>query len=308
MPHKHKRKPASTDTASYDLPPTSRARPLSIHKKADSIFTSDIERKRKYEARKQKKDQKRDQYKEDDTPKAFRRLMAFQEGKRVRNGLDDGSAPARKKRKVNGRSTTEALATSTSMPSDTNTTTAATTSEPLPSTTLKISPHESLSTFSQRVDQSLPLTSIPKHKSTKLNTITGLEKIKTPLTKHNKRLARMQKEWRATEQKLKDKNEELDDELAEKREESEMIWLGAGVDPSNPLASRKRKRKGGGVAGKDVDDADPWKVLEKKRREEGELRQKSLQDVVTAPPVLKPLKNIFREKRPDGHLRSGVVA
>src|ERR1700712_5531402 len=112
MPHKHKRKADSNETTSYDLPPTSRARPLSIHKKADSVFTSDIERKRKHEARKQKKEQKRDQYKEDDTPKAFRRLMAFQEGKRVRNGLDDGSAPSRKKRKVEGSAKTEVNATS----------------------------------------------------------------------------------------------------------------------------------------------------------------------------------------------------
>ncbi len=107
----------------------------------------------------------------------------------------------------------------------------------------------------------------------------------------------MQKEWRNTEQKLKDKGEERDDELAEQREEEQMVWLGAGVDPLSGTSRKKSKRRGASGGGRDIDDADPWKVLEKKRREEGALRQRNLQDVVTAPPVLKPLKSIFREKQ-----------
>src|ERR1700712_539343 len=106
MPHKHKRKHGEDDPSTYDLPPSSRAKTLPVHKKADSIFTSDIEKKRKYEARRQKKEQRIDQqkqsesggYRDDDTPKAFKRMMMFQEGKRVRSGLDDG-ASTKKKRK-----------------------------------------------------------------------------------------------------------------------------------------------------------------------------------------------------------------
>ncbi|MCJ1332853.1 hypothetical protein MMC10_009547 [Thelotrema lepadinum] len=38
----------------------------------------------------------------DDTPKAFKRLMARQEGIRPRSGLDDGNEPSKKKRKLRG--------------------------------------------------------------------------------------------------------------------------------------------------------------------------------------------------------------
>ncbi|OCT45223.1 putative urease accessory protein [Cladophialophora carrionii] len=305
MPHKHKRK-RDDDASNYDLPPTQRAKTLAVHQKADPIFTSDIERKRRRGERKQKKEHQKNQYREDDTPKAFKRLLAFQDGKRIRSGLDDGTAPSKKRRKGDAKSNSTSTSEPTSIapaqfsagghagPKSNDG--AALAADRAPS--LKIKPNESLSSFSARVDQSLPLTSVAKHK-TKLAQIAGLEKIKTPLSKHNKRLARMQKEWRNTEQKLKAKEEELDDELADKREEDHLVWLGAGVDPSNPLG-KKRRKKG---AGKDVDDADPWKILEKKRREEGELRQRSLQDVVTAPPVLKPLKNIFKDKS----LRVGIT-
>jgi Skp family chaperone for outer membrane proteins len=312
MPHKHKRK-RDDDPSNYDLPLTHRAKTLAVHKKVDPIFTSEIEKKRKREARKQKKEQQHQskQYRDDDTPKAFKRLLAFQDGKRIRSGLDDGAKAAgaskKKRRKVDSSSTS--TSTSTSKPNDepnlstaaATTATATATASDAPSTaSLKIKPNESLSSFSARVDQSLPLSSVPKHK-TKQTQIAGLEKVKTPLSKHNKRLARMQKEWRNTEQKLKAKEEEIADELAEKREEDQLVWLGAGVDPSNPSSGSKKRRKRGG---KHVhDDADPWKILERKRREEGELRQRSLQDVVTAPPVLKPLKNIFKDKS----LRVGIV-
>jgi hypothetical protein len=82
---------------------------------------------------------------------------------------------------------------------------------------------------------------------------------------------------------LRAKEEEEDDELADKREEDALLWLSGGFD-------------GPGRKKRDKDDADPWKQLERKRREEGETKPRSLQDVVLAPPVLKPLKAIFKEK------------
>ena len=288
MPHKHKRK-RDDDKSNYDLPPTSRAKTLSVHRKSESIFTSDAEKKRKLEAKKQRKDQKKQEY-NDDTPKAFQRLMAFQqEGKRIRSGLDDGTKPSKKKSKP-----TTKIPENKTVPSED---TLLPPTNPAPTVEIpKIKPGESLSTFSQRVDQSLPLASIPKH-STRLSTASGLEKLKTPLTKHNKKLARMQKDWREQDRRYKERKEEEDEEMAEKREEDELVWLSAGLDPNKPLSSaRGKKRKKGGAAGRDIDDVDPWKVLEKKRREEGELKQRNLQDVVQAPPVLKPLKNIFKER------------
>ncbi|EXJ63470.1 uncharacterized protein A1O5_11519 [Cladophialophora psammophila CBS 110553] len=314
MPHKHKRK-RDEDDSNFDLPPTARARTLAVHQKQESIFTSDAEKKRKREAKKQQQREKKKKDSggdfEDDTPKAFRRLMSFQAGgKRIPSGLDDGNASKRKKKEERGlKSTSKSSSTSKPDASVNNATTAAASTEPSdpPAATTahtmpKILPGESLASFSQRVNQSLPLTSLPKHR-TRLSAIPGLEKIGTPLTKHNKRLARMQKEWRATDQRLREKREEEDEELAERREEDEILWLGAGIDPKQPSSStlkksttKKKKRKGG--AARDVDDAaDPWKILEKKRRDQGQLaRQANLQDVVAAPPTLKPVKNIFKDK------------
>ncbi|OAP62717.1 hypothetical protein AYL99_01944 [Fonsecaea erecta] len=330
MPHKHKRK-REEDESNFDLPPTSRARTLSVHQKSEPIFTSDADKKRAQEVRKQqrkknKKGNSNDEgHFEDDTPKAFRRLMSFQPGgKRIPSGLDDGNTSKKKQRQKQKREdkVTPRSTSASSKPEGRNATTTASTepsNPPAPDTTTKaaknntiiphILPGESLAAYSQRVDQSLPLTSIPKHR-TRLNTIPGLEKIKTPLTKHNKRLARMQQEWRATEQRLREKQEEEDEERAERREEDEILWLGAGIDPAKQVVTlskgggkkAKKRRKGGagGAGGRVVDvddDADPWKILEKKRREEGQLgRQVNLQDVVAAPPILKPVKNIFKEK------------
>ncbi|KIW86375.1 hypothetical protein Z517_01771 [Fonsecaea pedrosoi CBS 271.37] len=315
MPHKHKRKRADDDS-NFDLPPTSRARTLTVHQKQESIFTSDADKKRKQEARRQQKKKQNGQNGaafEDDTPKAFRRLMSFQPGgKRMPSGLDDGNI-SKKKQKQKQRKEDKSIPANNSAVSkpgtpEENSTAAASTepSDPAPTTAKaadvpKILPGESLASYSRRVDQSLPLTSLPKHR-TRLSAIPGLEKIKTPLTKHNKRLARMQSEWRATDQRLKEKREEAEEELAEKKEEDEVLWLGAGIDPSTQVSTlgksgkkAKKKRSGGGA--RDVDDADPWKILEKKRREEGQLgRQTNLQDVVAAPPTLKPVKNIFKEK------------
>lgn len=219
--------------------------------------------------------------------------MAFQTtGKRAPSGLDNGDRPAKKKNKKN---------LSTASTSTTTTTTTSTTTKPSVAAaapaqkfqpTLQILPGERLSEFAARVDQSLPLTSIPKHR-TRSTQIAGLEKIKTPLTKHNKRLARLQSEWRATEAKIRARREEQEDELADEKEEDDLLWLGAGIDRTAAAVGGKKKKK---KASSD-DDVDPWKQLEKKRREEGELgRQKNLQDVVTAPPVLKSVKNIFKDK------------
>ncbi|KIY04128.1 uncharacterized protein Z520_00820 [Fonsecaea multimorphosa CBS 102226] len=322
MPHKHKRK-REEDDSNFNLPPTSRARTLSVHQKSESIFTSDADRKRTQEARRGKKKNSKSKSNgaadfEDDTPKAFKRLMAFQPGaggKKMRpSGLDDGDLSKKKKRKQQREREDRVVPNSESaskpdpLGGDAGASTEAsdTTTTQLP----RLLPGESLSSYSARVDQSLPLTSIPRHR-TRLTSIPGLEKIKTPLTKHNKRLARMQKEWRATDARLREKKQEEHEEMLEKKEEDEILWLGAGIDPTlstnsnnNNNKKKKKKRKGGDG----MDDADPWKILEKKRREEGQLgRQANLQDVVAAPPTLKPVKNIFKEK-PQLQRKSGTVS
>ncbi|KAI1610846.1 hypothetical protein EDD36DRAFT_305004 [Exophiala viscosa] len=280
MPHKHKRKRDDKDASDFDLPPTSRAKTLPP-KKQETVFTSEPPTK--------KREHKRKKPDKDDTPKAFARLMAFQTtGKRGPSGLDNGDRPKKKKTK-NSKST-----------STTTTTTASTPAPPTSRKTLQILPGERLSEFNARVDQSLPLTSIPKHR-TRTPQIAGLEKLKTPLTKHNKRLARLQSEWRATEAKIHAKREEEQDDLADEKEEDDLLWLGAGIDKAAGSGKKKKKLA--------KDDVDPWKQLEKKRREEGDLgRQKNLQDVVIAPPVLKSVKNIFKDKTaPNGGMSRAIM-
>ncbi|KAL6249331.1 hypothetical protein RBB50_003184 [Rhinocladiella similis] len=309
MPHKHKRKREDQAETNFDLPPSTRARTLSVHQKSETIFESSKDKKSKREAKKASK--KTDV--KDDTPKSFARLLAFQQnGKRLPSGLDDGTAKTSandKKKKKKTKPNTKPATTDTDTNPDANVVANDDSSNHAP---LQILPGERLSEFAARVDQSLPLTSIPRHQ-TRINKIPGLEKIKTPLTKHNKRLARLQREWRNTEAKRRAAREEEDEDLADQREEDDLLWLGAGVDKDHHHhhhapgggGSKKKQRK---KKTRDADDVDPWKQLEKKRREEGELRQKNLQDVVLAPPVLKSVKNIFKD-RSERHAKSvpGVV-
>lgn len=290
-----------------------------MHQKSESIFTWDKERKEKLAEKQQLRKKKRSKSGkgvEDDTPKAFARLMAFQkEGKRIRSGLDDGvrekkvkksgpnkkDATAQKARQDHGEESSMQNEADTA----TDTAAAAVTSHLIP----KILPGERLSDFSLRVDQSLPLTSVPKHKTRE--TVPGLN-IKTPLTKHNKRLARMQRDWRTQEEKIRDREEEAEDDLAEKKEEDGLLWLGVEAGRMRGKGKKKKKQD-------KEDEADPWKVLERKRREqereEGEksgtgagfgggrtaqTRGLNARDNVQAPPVLKPVKNIFKEMPDNG--------
>lgn len=288
--------------SSFDLPPSSRARTLSVHQKSETIFESTKDKKSKRDA---KKASKKAGVK-DDTPKSFARLMAFQQqGKRLPSGLDDGTVKTTNNKR-NKKSNLKSNTTETRPDNATTTNFTANDGDTDKNATLQILPGERLSEFAARVDQSLPLTSVPRHQ-TRIDKIPGLEKIKTPLTKHNKRLARLQREWRLTEAKRIAALEEEDDDLADKREEDNLLWLGAGVDRDNTLEGGKRKKKK--KKSHDADDVDPWKQLEKKRREEGELGQKNLQDVVLAPPVLKSVKNIFKDKTERGDVKGvpGVV-
>jgi hypothetical protein len=103
-------------------------------------------------------------------------------------------------------------------------------------------------------------------------------------TKHNRRLERMQKEWREEEARRKEKLEEEMEEREDEREEQDLLWDGMKAGKG------RKKRKGGwGVA--EGEDEDPWAELEKKRQES---KQKNLQDVVQAPPELKKVQSRFK--------------
>ncbi|RVX74124.1 hypothetical protein B0A52_01956 [Exophiala mesophila] len=339
MPHKHKRK-RDQDDSDFNLPPTSRARTLTVHQKSASIFSDDAARKEKFANKKRRKHGKGGAQ-ADDTPKAFARLMAMQQGRKIKSGLDDGTSDSKankKKRldksaakfnqdKHNGQSEPEAAQVEDNDDDeqqadvDTMSKQEATSNAPI-SQPLTILPSERLSDFALRVDQSLPLSSITK-RNTAGTKIPGVN-IKTPQTKHNKRLGRMISEWRATDARLKDKREDEEADMAEQREEDSLLWLGVDASGAGGKSAKGKKMRRRELE----DQADPWKSLVRKRAQEE--RQRRIQeangdagdkntkttttgsiigrnargrglnarDAVQAPPVLKPLKNIFKLKNP----------
>lgn len=106
-------------------------------------------------------------------------------------------------------------------------------------------------------------------------------------TKHNRRLERMQKEWREEETRRKEKPEEVLEDEVEQTEKQELLWQGIRSEGT-------RKKRKGGKSATDKGDDDPWAELEVKRRD---TKQKHLQDVVQAPPQLKGVKSRVKDKR-----------
>lgn len=297
MPHKHKRKRGDDDDiTNFNLPPNARASALPVDHKPRAVVVEDDEdgsqTKRSNKRRKPSKPRNDPQQKAllDDTPKQFARLMAFQQGKKLRKGLDDGVLPpAKPKQKKRGKQTKTTLEQgSIDGPQDPNE--ERTEEPPKSEQQLKIQPGERLCDFALRVDQSLPLSAVPKH-GTRAPALPGVTQEKTYLTKHNKRLARMQAAWREDEERLRERRAEQTEEADDKREEEGLLWM--DVDEA-------RKAKKGKKASR---EGDIWRVLERKRRDEGgqgangAVAGLNASTAVQAPPVLKRVKNIFKEKR-----------
>lgn len=272
MPTKHKRK-RDHDRADFDLPPSSKAKSLPVIAPTKDFLAP--RKKQKLTDGKGKKVKN-----VDDTPKSFARLMAWhQGGKRIGGGLDNSSQPVKKRKKQQAQQDVAVEATVFTESAN---------------AAPKILPGESLAEYGVRVDQSLPLSSLPKTNvnpnSTLPEDLREKEKKSKVLTKHNKRLARMQSEWRNTEAKLKAKEEEEMENNEEKLEEEKLLW------DEVRTTGKKGKRK--------VVEDDPWKVLEKKRREEGPPAATAgltARDQAQAPPMLGAVKNMFKE-------RQGVVS
>lgn len=259
----------------FDLPPTSIAKPLSAFHKA----ALGDESKQKTGRKRASKDGNSHQKVHDDTPRAFARLLNFQKtGKQPAHTLDDGSAQKGKKRKrgVDDQSNRAADAEGAPMPAPE--TAAAGPSE------IKILPGERLAEFSARVDHALPIAGLRSRGRVSNTKIPGL-KAGDRKTKHNRRLERMQQQWREEETRRKQKLEEEMADKEEEWEEQQFLWAGAVTGEG----VKKKKRKGAKGAAADGDD--PWTELEERRRE---TRQKNLQDVVQAPPQLKGVKTRFR--------------
>ncbi|OBT76937.1 hypothetical protein VF21_04180 [Pseudogymnoascus sp. 05NY08] len=263
MPTKHKRSKAEDDGLTADLPPSEVAKPLATARgaKSNGIFSSDSAPARKPNKRKRRDDA-------DDTPRAFARLMMFQQGKKLPSGLDDGIKPTKKQKQA------AAAAEKGNKPQ-------APKVDPEQVEIPRIKPGEKMSEFSARVDAALPISGLINKTGKDGKDPLGL---KVGRTKTEKRMHRMYAEWREQEQKIQDKRQEAM-ELAEEEElddEGRVKWK---LDPEDTVQTGKKKN-GKGKKKKaigEIDDGndDPWAIL-KKTRNEGPNR---LSDVYQAPPT-----------------------
>ncbi|EME47448.1 hypothetical protein DOTSEDRAFT_146104 [Dothistroma septosporum NZE10] len=258
MPHKHTRRQAG-DKNNFDLAPSQVAKPLAAFGKSEKHAPKG--QKAPESGRKRKRTGTRDD-RQDDTPRAFARLMQLRDGRKQRSGLDDGeSRKTKKKRKTGDTSQDEPDITQKTLPVD-----------PRTGEQLKILPGEKLADFAARVNQALPLGGLTrkgKHK----------DGSKERQTMTEKRLHRMYAEWREEEAKRKEKLEELQEKQEEEDEEKQAEYGGQRIELPESGRKAKRKRMVG-----EVDDAedDPWAVLNTRRE-----APKGLNDVVQAPPTLK---------------------
>ena len=124
--------------------------------------------------------------------------MAFSKGgPKKRSGLDDGAVKTKKQKKQEAAENLEK--------DDANNKSKGPTQS---KAVLKIQPGESMTEFRARVDQALPLTGIAKSGKK----VEGVSDHR--VTKHERRLKRLQKGWREEEARIREKEME-EKELAE---------------------------------------------------------------------------------------------
>jgi hypothetical protein len=260
---------------SIDLPPTTIAKPLPVSKSAaaNGVFTTELSNTRRGKKRKRTKDDA------DDTPKAFLRLMAFQSGKKLPKGLDDGVriTKAEKKRKIAVEKIQEENndvivekekdAEKVEMPT--------------------IRPGEKMSEFSARVDAALPVSGLINKTSRGGKDPLGL---KVGRTKKEKKMHKLYDQWREEEKKIQEKKmeeEELrEEEEMEEDESGRVRWKSELEGQRQGQGKKKGKGKKKRVLG-EVEDGedDPWEKI-KRNRGEGKV---AFGDVVLAPPTFTKL-------------------
>ncbi len=271
MPHKHTRKEkdlstfvpplpilrlprAQTDVGiprRFDLPPSQIAAPLPVaapSRKAGSTAktnNANVGVKRK-----------RSDAQKDDAPRAFKKLMAFASGKRLRSGLDNGVQARGKKQKrpENARASAENQPT-----------------QELPT----IKPGERMSDFAARVDAALPLGGLVTKTVKDGKDPMGM---KVRRTKKEKKMHKLYAEWREEDRKIKERREDELEEAEEKELENEELGISwpLDFDEGESAGKGKKVKKGKGK------EEDPWEEL-KRQRAEAKI---GLHDVAQAPPKL----------------------
>ncbi|EGC41712.1 conserved hypothetical protein [Histoplasma capsulatum var. duboisii H88] len=286
MPHKHKRR-HKDDFTSFDLPPMKVAKPLPA-KESNADFKESANKKRRLKKPAQIAF-------EDDTPKAFLRMMhQFQKSTsgtttRSQSGLEDDGTKPNKKRKRGEREGATVIANGGGMASKRTGNSKKSNSEPgqhsiatssqppaPPQTSTaipKILPGERLSDFSARVNRALPFSGISrKSGSSSVSKDPALKNLREHRqTKHERRLLRLQREWREEEARIREREEAEREENEAEEEEINEQWKAweaeAGLTKKkkgttakkNKKKIKKRKKSGrgdvlGGAGGSDADN------------------------------------------------------
>ncbi|KAF2667234.1 hypothetical protein BT63DRAFT_481672 [Microthyrium microscopicum] len=284
MPHKHKRRAQDNTANHYDLPPTSKAKPLPVRDTQKDAKNVQQKGQQKGQQRNTRPSSKSEtpaitNYKGDDTPRAFKRLLNLQKtGKPLSHRLDNGDRPAKGKKRKR-QTEPEAEAETPVVPTAVEHVT-----ETAP---LTIQPGERLGDFAIRVDQALPIAGL----STKGKKVDGVQERRT---KHEKKLRKLQDGWRKDEARIKEKEEE-EREIAEEELEEQMASLDKDTRQImmtvGKLGGKGSKKKKGKLIGEiDEKDDDPWAVLKNQRDD-----SKGIFDVAKAPPKFGKLpREIFK--------------
>lgn len=203
--------------------------------------------------------------------------MAFQAGKKLPSGLDDGVKVSKNKNKKQrllaqgndddeGPGVKEVQGKAKEVP------------------TIRVG--ERMSEFSARVDAAIPVSGLINKSVRGGKDPLGL---KVRRTKTEKRMHRMYDEWREEDRKIKEKREEaleLEEEEALALDEDGQVTWRTDIESPGQSGKKAKNRKGKKkkVLGElDDGDDDPWAKLKSMR---GEAKV-GLNDVVQAPPTFK---------------------
>lgn len=225
---------------------------------------------------------------DNDTPKAFQRLMQYASTAKRPSGLETGEKKqGHKKRK---REAADAQNDSSKKPAQAKPqkTESADNKEAKQAAMPKIMPGERLADFAARVDRELPLSAMTKSNN------SGAPKVRDhKMTKHEKHLRRLQAGWREEDARIKEREQaEREEREAEMEEQLEILkeWEAEARGGKAKKKVLKKKKKANGAEDSGDDDPDPWAKLKKRDKE----RQANPFDFAQAPPQLTKPREVFK--------------
>lgn len=284
-----------THQSTYDLPPSVVAKPLP---------TRDLQSKPSNKKNKKKETDAKTKWEKfetknkiglnDDTPKAFRRLMQYQQARAAKqtstpSRQDAGKTKKRKRDAIDG-SKEESMGKKKSLSASAGETATG-------SDNPKILPGEKLSDFAARVDRELPLSAMKRSSKPTVSDMPDIREAK--LTKHERRLRRLQRQWREEEERIKEREREEMEEREANMDDQIQLWkqweAEAGKRKKKGTATKKNRgeEQGQNDGDPDSDDGnpDPWAKLNNPDRVNQPVNPF---DVAQAPPQLTKLKGKFK--------------